>query len=202
MSTGEFGKRVFTAAAFDAHVRDVAAHMADLRAAAREGRVSRAFAEKIMLAVTQVNGCRYCNYAHTRAALAAGVAPEELRRLMTGEFAGLSEHELVALLFAQHYAEQGGQPAPDAWQRMLDCYGPAAARDILAYIRMITFGNMLGDTFDALLYRLTLRPVPGSRFWDEVAILALTVFWVPAAFVGASLRSVFARRRASQAQPA
>ncbi|MBU1878793.1 MAG: hypothetical protein KJ734_07575, partial [Chloroflexi bacterium] len=95
----------------------------------------------------------------------------------------LTEREAVAVLFAQHYAETGGRPTPEAQQRLLDTYGPDTARDIMAYIRMITLGNVVGNTFDALLARLTLRPVPGSRFRDEVGILALTVCWAPVVFV-------------------
>jgi AhpD family alkylhydroperoxidase len=198
MTGKEFGKRTFTTSAFIAHVREVADHMGDLRAAARAGRVSKAFVEKIMLAVTQVNGCRYCNYGHARLALEAGVPPEELRQLMAGEFDGLPEEELVALAFAQHYAEQGGRPTSEAWQRLLDAYGQNAARDIMAYIRMITFGNMVGNALDALLTRLSLRPVPGSRFRDEVGILLLTMSWAPLMF----LKGMLARRSPSQPHPA
>jgi len=198
MTGPEFGKRVFSTSMFVAHVRDTAAHMGDLRAAARAGRVGQAFAEKIMLAVTQVNGCRYCNYGHTRTALAAGVSPEELRQLMAGEFDGLPEDELVALVFAQHYAETGGHPAPEARQRLLEAYGPDTARDIMAYVRIITLGNMIGNTLDALLARLTLKPAPGSRLRDELGILLLTVFWVPVVFVWHML----AQRTPSQPQPA
>lgn len=50
----------------------------------------------------------------------------------------------------------------------------APARDILAYIRMITFGNLLGNTLDAFFSRLAGRPAPGSTLWDELGVLLLT----------------------------
>ncbi len=174
MPARNFNKRTFTFRHFVASARDILAHMGDLRQATRGGRVSRAFAEKIMLAVTQVNGCRYCSYGHTRAALAAGVSREELQKLLAQDIGDFPQEEAVALAFAQHYAESGDRPAPEAWQRLVSYYGPQTARDILAYIRMITFGNLLGNTFDAFFSRLAGRPALSSTLWDELGVLLLT----------------------------
>jgi AhpD family alkylhydroperoxidase len=41
--------------------------------------VPAAFRERLMMVVTEVNGCRYCSYSHARLALSAGVSREELR---------------------------------------------------------------------------------------------------------------------------
>ncbi len=186
-----FNRRIFTWATFRESLQDVLDHLDDLRAAARSGRVSKAFAEKIMLAVTQVNGCRYCNYGHTRAALKVGVTKEELRHLVQGQFDRLPEDEIIAILFAQHYAEQGGKPDEEAWQRLVETYGPETARDIMAYIRMIMFGNLLGNTFDAFLSRLAGRPAEGSSLFDEIAVLTMTVLLIPLYMVKHVLRRVF-----------
>jgi AhpD family alkylhydroperoxidase len=75
-------KRVFTLSTFVASVRDLFTHSDALHAALTRHRVSHAFIEKIMMAVTQVKGCRYCSYAHTHLALKAGVSEAELRQLM------------------------------------------------------------------------------------------------------------------------
>ncbi|GAB4576108.1 MAG: hypothetical protein Kow0077_30950 [Anaerolineae bacterium] len=171
MARDTFNKRTFTWGTFLARIQDALAHRADIREAARSGRVSKAFAEKIMLAVTRVNGCRWCNYGHTRVALAAGVTPEELQHLMAQELGAFPEDEAIALAFAQHYAESHENPDPEAWQRLVAFYGPDTARDILAYIRMITIGNLYGNTFDALLARLQGRPSPTSTLADELAVL-------------------------------
>jgi AhpD family alkylhydroperoxidase len=166
-----FQKRVYTVAAFRQDIADALAHMDEFRAAYRSGRVSRAFAERIMLAVTQVNGCRYCHYGHTRAALRAGVPPEDIRHLVEGELGRLPSEEVVALTFAQHYAETAGNPDPEAWQRLVDTYGPDTARDIVAFIRMITIGNLAGNTLDALLSRLQGRPAAGSSLGQELGVV-------------------------------
>jgi AhpD family alkylhydroperoxidase len=170
MSKSAFNQRIFTLSTFAASARDLFAHLDDLHAALTQRRISRPFAEKIMLAVTRVNGCRYCSYAHTRLAWQAGVSETELSDLLAGEFSHLPEHELVALMFAQHYAEQADRYAAAAWQRLQDTYGGEAASAILAYIRMITFANLYGNTFDALLERLACAPA-GSHFYAHCGLV-------------------------------
>ena len=188
MKTG-FEKRIYTVAEFRRALDDVFAHLPDMRAAMRGGRVNKSFAERIMLAVTQVNGCRYCHYGHAKAALAAGITETEIRDLFEGELDKVPPTQVVALTFAQHYAETEGYPDPAAWQRVVDTYGPESARDIMAYIRMITMGNLLGNTFDALLYRLTLRPTaPGSSLVQEASVILGSLVLVPATFIRHKLR--------------
>ena len=196
MGHAAFNKRLLTLATFTASVRDLFAHLDDLRGAMRQRRVSRAFAEKIMLTVTRVNGCRYCSYAHTRLALKSGIDEAELLQLMDGEFKDVPAREVTALMFAQHYAEQRDRFEPDAWQRLAEVYGTEAARDMLAYIRLITFANLIGNTFDAVLSRLAGRPAPGSRFLEEISVLWLTIGLLPA-----GLLVMLARRIAAAFQP-
>ena len=179
MSESTFNKRIFTLSTFAASARDLFSHLDELHSALTQHRISRAFSEKIMMAVTHVNGCRYCSYAHTRMALQAGVSEIELRDLLTSELNHLPEDELVALLFAQHYAEQADHYDAAAWQRLQDTYGADAASDILTHIRVITFANLYGNTFDALLERLRFRPVVGSHFLGEIVVLSAGATIVP-----------------------
>jgi len=174
-----FDRRIYTWPAFRLAVRQVFGQMDDLKRAARGGRVDKRFAEKLMLAVTRVNGCRYCAYGHTRAALAMGVPEDELQCLLAGDLGSFPPHEAVGLAFAQHYAESQGQVDPSAWQRLVETYGEATAQDILPYLRMITFGNLYGNTFDALLSRLAGKPAPGSSLWSELGVLFGVFVLVP-----------------------
>lgn len=176
-NNASFNKRIYTVPAFRADVQQIFDHIDDLRRATRAGRVSKAFAEKIMLVVTGVNGCRYCSYGHSRAALAAGISEAELQRLLALDLGPFPTDEVTALTFAQHYAESGCHPDPAAWERLVMNYGADTANDILAYLRMITFGNLLGNTFDALLSRIAGRPAPDSSLRGELGVL-LGVFWV------------------------
>lgn len=177
MQSATFNKRIYTLPDFMTATREIVDHFDDLRAASHGGRISQAFAEKIMLTVTRVNGCRYCYYGHSRAALAVGVSEVELQQLLQGEIGNFPKQEAVALAFAQHYAESCCQPDPAAWQRLVDYYSSDTARDVLVYLRMITFGNLFGNTFDALLSRLVGKPAPGSRLLDELGVI-LGVFFV------------------------
>jgi AhpD family alkylhydroperoxidase len=188
-----FNKRIFTFSTFAASARDLFAHLSELPSAFTQHRISHAFSEKIMLAVTQVNGCRYCSYAHTHMALQAGVSEVELRDLLMGEFSHIPAQELIAVLFAQLYAEQADRYDATAWQRLQDTYGVEVASDILTHIRVITFANLYGNTFDALLERLRFRPVPGSRIVDEIVILSAGATVVPLGlFIGMIARRVSA----------
>ena len=178
MSIATFSKRIYTLPTLTADVKHIFDNMDALLSAARSGRISHTFAEKIMLVVTSVNGCRYCSYAHSRAALAAGISEAELHKLMALNLGNFPESEVIALTFAQHYAESCGNTDPVAWKRVISYYGEETANDIMAYLRMITFANLLGNTFDALLSRFTGKSAPGSSLRGELSVL-LGAIWMP-----------------------
>lgn len=88
-----FRKRFYRPRAFLRDLGDIMGHMSEFKETARSGRVSRAFAEKIMMAVTAVNGCRYCAYFHTKLALEEGIPPEEIERILASEIGDFPEEE-------------------------------------------------------------------------------------------------------------
>ena len=119
------------------------------------GEIDRAFRERLMLAVTQVNGCRYCSYAHARMALTEGIAPEEIEALGQGMFTGSPPEEIPALLYAQHWAEADGQPDAEVRQHVAAQYGDPVVEKMELILRMIRMGNLLGNTWDYVLYRIS-----------------------------------------------
>jgi AhpD family alkylhydroperoxidase len=138
--------------------RDLAAALRGSRLARadrRRGAVPPAFRERIMLTVTQVNGCRWCSFAHARLALSLGVRSGDVKALLDGCVDGCPDEEVPALLYAQHWAGEGGRPAPDARARLVEAYGPERAAAIERAIRAINTANLIGNTFDALMMRLT-----------------------------------------------
>jgi len=156
--TKTYNKRIYKSPReFFAAIKDMLFHLGDIKAAVRSGRIDHAFAEKIMLAVTQVNDCRYCNYAHTKAALKHGVSENEIALIKTGELSQFPEEQAVALYFGQHYAETNGHPDPQAWENVVEYYGQQKANDIISFIRMITKGNLFGNTIESFLYRVKGR---------------------------------------------
>lgn len=119
------------------------------------------FRERLMLAVTQVNDCRYCAFFHTKAALAEGVAREEVERLMRGMFEGCPEDQLPALMYAQHWAATERKPDPEMRQKLLDTYGAEKAETIELAMRIICACNYTGNSLDRILYRLSLGTIGG-----------------------------------------
>jgi AhpD family alkylhydroperoxidase len=170
-----FQKRIFSPDSFLKFFAEAMDRVGELRSARREGLLDQAFLERIMLAVTQVNGCRYCSYAHSKAAMAAGIPADQVRELLEGNLNTAPEDELHALFYAQHFAESKGAPEPEMTRRLQEVYGAQKAGGIEAAIRMITMGNLLGNTFDALLARLKGENAPGSSIGKEIA----TIFLIP-----------------------
>lgn len=125
----------------------------EVRGVMRGETLDPGFRERLMLAVTEVNGCRYCSYTHARTALTAGLGGAEIAALAKGELHGAPPEQAVALLYARHWAEADGVPEPEARQRVIEAYGPTTTRAIELALQMIRVGNLLGNTSDYLLYR-------------------------------------------------
>jgi hypothetical protein len=83
--------------------------------------------------------------------------------------------QAVALAFAQHYAESGCCPDPEAEARFRSYYGPQVSADIMNAIRMIKMGNLAGNTVDAFLSRLKGAPAPGSSVVWETLFFVLSL---------------------------
>ena len=130
-------------------------HRKLLKKASEEKLISAAFRERLMLAVTAVNGCRYCSYFHARQALKSGVSHEEISRLLSGDVTNCPEDEAAAVLFAQHWAESNTHPDPETVEQLRETYGADRAEAIEAYLHMIYLGNLLGNTWDYFLYLVT-----------------------------------------------
>ncbi|HPO12735.1 MAG TPA: carboxymuconolactone decarboxylase family protein [Candidatus Hydrogenedentes bacterium] len=113
------------------------------------------FRERLMLAVTEVNNCRFCARAHTRMALEAGVEAEEIRKLLEGQMESIPEAERPAVLYAQHWAETCGQPDPEAVQSLGEKYGKETVEWMHCAMRLVRIGNYTGNTVDRILYAVS-----------------------------------------------
>ena len=110
--------------------------------AKRKKELSLHFIERIMMAVTEVNGCALCSFAHTKMALEAGMNAGEIKNILAGAYEDVPADEIDAILFAQHYAESRGKPSKQSWDRLLQVYGEHKAMGILGTTRAIYFGNV------------------------------------------------------------
>lgn len=85
-----------------------------------------------------------------------GITDSELAQLLAGQIpAEAPEKEIPAMIYARFWAESGAQPAPEDVQELRDFYGEDKAAAIHIVLRMIRMGNLLGNTADYMLYRLT-----------------------------------------------
>jgi len=127
----------------------------EIRTLMRGDLVDSQFRERLMMAVTAVNGCRYCSYFHAKQALLSGLSPEEITALTRNELEACPPSELSALLYAQHWAETNAQPQKDVRDTVLCVYGEERLAAIEMTLRMIRMGNLLGNSFDAFLFRVS-----------------------------------------------
>ena len=108
------------------------------------------------MVVTEVNGCRYCSHYHSGQSLKAGLSIDELRSLLAGHIPEDSPAEEVpALVYAQHWAETNARPDVEAVRSLVETYHEGKASLIHAILRMIRAGNLIGNTWDYFLNRLS-----------------------------------------------
>ena len=192
VSTSPFTRRVFRYRDLRDALREL---VRDLPFFRRRRRLPRHLRERIWLAVTEVNGCRYCSFLHSRSALASGLEEDEVRALLEGELRDAPADELDALMFGQHWADMGGHPDTQSVHALVAHYGRETAADIIMQIRGIMFSNLYGNTLDALLWRLRGRALPGPGLLELVATLIGSVWIAPAAVLAYAWRKVTTRDR-------
>lgn len=153
--------------------------------------VNKNFRSHIMLAVTQVNGCKYCSYLHTKNALESGSSEEEIALLMGGDLASVAREERVALLFSQLYADTDGSYDKESYNRLSEYYGKDKALGILSIVKMIMMGNANGGAMSLFLDRLKGRGNKESNVISEFVVFIGILFILPAVF----LKNLFVRSK-------
>ncbi len=150
------------------------------------------FRERLWVATSAVNRCRYCSYMHQNWARLEGVSDEEIRNLEHLDLDRLDRRMHMAAEFAEDWVRKNfGSVEPDIDRRFRDTFLTCEREDIRAVIRLANFANRASNTFDAFLGRLGGKPIAGSRFVDEVAISAL----VGGAVVGVTPALMAMRRK-------
>lgn len=137
------------------------------------------FKERIMLAVTEVNGCQMCSYVHTKLALSAGLSMDDIQELLSGELVGVPKEESLGVLFAKDYAFNKEKIDADFYQKLVDTYDVRKARAILGVVEMITMTNAMGLGLGYLKRTLTFKHVKGSNILNEVLIPLSTMVLFP-----------------------
>lgn len=128
----------------------------EIREAMRSDLITSAFRERLMLAVTEVNQCRYCRTFHVGQAREAGISTEEITQYLKGAIpADVPEDQKLAVCFAQHWAENETLPDPEFQAQVIQAYGEKGFQAMSIVLRMIWMGNLMGNTADYLLYKIS-----------------------------------------------
>lgn len=164
--------------------------IAKLRKNKKENLISQKFIERMQLAVTEVNGCAACSYAHTTFALREGMSNEEISSFLGsgGDVANyIKPEEAKAIIFAQHFADSRGYPEREAYEAIVKEYGQEKARVILSAVQMMITGNMFGIPLSAYQSRRRGQPFKGSSLSYELGMMIGGVLILPLALLNALL---------------
>jgi len=153
--------------------------------------IDQAFIERIMLSVTEVNGCAVCSYAHTSMALKQGFNQEEIESFLSGKDTHILPYEAKALLFAQHYADSRGYVDKEAYEALIDEYGEEKSEIILSAIKVIMMGNIMGIPMSAFVSRLKGKPYKGSSIFYEISMILSSIIFIPLS----AIHSIFYKTR-------
>jgi AhpD family alkylhydroperoxidase len=134
--------------------------------------------EQVILAVTEVNGCRYCAWIH-------GSWADYL-----GDLDDPAEAQEALLTYARACAE-AAQPL-DPTAALGEALPPEVLGTLRATVAQIEVANLVGNTVDGLLARATRRrPLDPARALAELATVAVALpVAVPMLAVGGALRLV------------
>lgn len=181
-------RRTLTVGNFFSTLGNVLASSPVLFMALFRPKTSAALREKVFLGVTSVSECRYCSWGHSHWALAHGVSLEEVNQILGQQIESLQARnpaEAAAILFAQHYAEYLEGYDPESIGNLRQYYDDGQVAEILGYVRLITLGNLTGNTVDALLERLrrgarmgkNTRATDGNQKIAQTTPVTMGWFW-------------------------
>ena len=158
--------------------------MPELKNASRQGLLDQQFIERLMLAVTQRERLPLLYvWAYQSRFFRLGCRRRILKIWQPGSWTTARKMRYPALLYAQHFAETKSKPDSEMNEHIIRIYGTEIHMAILAYLRMITMGNLLGNTFDAILSRFKGKPAPESSFINEIGVFLSMPFLFAAAFI-------------------
>ena len=149
----------------------------------RKKLIDRDFVERLQLAVTEVNGCAACSYAHAYMALKQGMSHEEISSFLSGDGNFVKKEEALAIVFAQHFADARGYPDRDAYKSIVDEYGRERAEVILSAAQIMIAGNIYGIPFSAFHSRMKGKPYKDSTLVYELGMQAVGLLLLPVALI-------------------
>jgi AhpD family alkylhydroperoxidase len=150
--------------------------------------INKKLKERVMLAVSEVNGCAMCSWVHTRIALDAGMDNKEIKTILAGEMEGIPEEDVLAVLFAKNFAFNHDKIDPEMYQKLIDVYGENKAIAIVYVCNVITMTCAMGINLKLLRDRILFKRRKDSNLLVELTIPLLTMILFPFAVIKALFR--------------
>lgn len=168
---GGFKKRTISVPEFVAGVWSLGPELGTFYRVWVKEEIDPGFREELMLAVSKLNGCRFCSWGHHEWASIAGVSDEELAKLEQLEPSGFNRRKWVAISYVRALVGRNFQRVqPELRRAMQHKYSPEEIRAIELIARVMDVGNRSSNTFDAMLSRLKGTPSAESRLVDELVL--------------------------------
>ncbi|WP_289059872.1 carboxymuconolactone decarboxylase family protein, partial [uncultured Mesotoga sp.] len=111
----KFYKRFFTFKECYQILFDAMRTMKYMSRAKRKEELSTELIEKVMLTVTEINGCEVCTVFHNKVAEKEGIKEEEIQMLFVADVEEIPQEDAPAILFSREYANSSGNPSEDSW---------------------------------------------------------------------------------------
>jgi AhpD family alkylhydroperoxidase len=179
MKKQPFSEKIFTLRILLRDIGFLVIRIPKMIGGTRNKEISRAFIEKIMTVTSAVNDCTYCSWLHAKQAVASGISEEEVKNMLNLQFhTDASEFEATALLYAEHYAETNRSPEAVLTKKFFNYYGEKTANHLFAFMRLVYFGNLFGNTWDAVISRFKGHPAEKSSLIFELFFFLFTFFYM------------------------
>jgi len=175
----EYNKRIYKPKQYFLFLEDAIYSFKDIKNSKKKKLVSYDFRERIMLAVTEVNGCPMCSYYHIKESMNANISTKEIKEILNGKEDAIPLSQIKGVLFAKYYADNKGVVEQDMWDKLVEEYDIEKAKAILGFIRMIMVGNVSGIALGALGGRFKNKRVKNSKLKNELIIIIGTIFFIP-----------------------
>ena len=129
------------------------------------------FREELMLAVSQLNDCRFCTWGHHEWAQISGVSNEELAQLESLDPSGFDRRKWVAISYVRALVKRNFKGVqPELRRAVQHKFSPQEIRQIELVARVMDIGNRGSNTWEAMVSRMRGVPAPGSRILDELVL--------------------------------
>jgi len=131
-------------------------------AIAAQGTFTPAVKEAIALAVGQVNGCQYCQAAHTQGALKVGFTQEQTLQIRSGNIT-FDDHLAVLIAVAREAAGQVGNVSDQTWNAALQAgWSELELAELFAHLSVNLFTNFFNHYARTDLDVPAAAPLPGG----------------------------------------